>query len=871
MPRKRKNPPCTGENGPPKKKPTIEDVLKEAPPEWTSMHKERELMRQNIHYVLQPELEDDGNQYMIIQHAKNNEILGTSYTRYCQVTDLFDPIEAFPATICNPFVRMLGPDHLYAQYKDSVIRGKMAKKRKSFHAREPIRLKCINEDRILDALRLYEPSKQWIIHCKMMGTTPYEESLKYVLSEHQKLGIPNLIREAEYQRVKLSISQPISNLEPVKNIEESIYPDLRDRIIEKKELKARKALLDQGVEVKLEVTITKDAETREVNDKSLSTENGPSLDSTPELEIIEEEGTDEVPSCTEQSISRAQSKEVAEPDLPEATISLEPIKDLPIELPSLEQKQLDQCVDPGNCLHPSCYHRFLKNLSQQDCEDSRNGLLKTESYAEVKQRKEENLKSGKFRCVFKDMRRNPPVIVLAPNPEMVNASKFQFFTDEAQFVHSLEKARFRENAINNNYIIVDLEGIHPQSNWIKKNPPKGPVKAPTISVIHFTDPKGFSCEIQCLFDGYAFQGARIPVYLLDLLSNPNIVKVGSGITQDLVTLNAIFSDFRRKFHPSMEVSQLLMLLNPVNKNDLKRGEKPPNGKEAVAQYLGLGHLLGNDPKISFQVGFNPNNKRSFDDFTQNPRNWKTKMFLYNRLDRFLGLAMIDRAVVKLAKLYHFPEQPDKDIGFLRLSVFALLADFTVFEKDSVTVGKFVIPPMNIFKGYSPFRDYLDHVGYPHPSVIMQNLHRLIGNRNLQGLPMIFGGEWSETKSLASYCNPRRNWSLTIQDFKEIPFPHSCSECYSYDHLEENCDDMELLLEECQYPLCHDSFKTHTIRNCPVLIHRCTICDSLGHSDKHHQMEGFDVLNGLATYRGFVQKHRFAGIIFSREAISKLDI
>ena len=902
MDQKRKQPSDPSEPEPPTKKRNLDEILEEAPPEWKDMYEERKSNQQNLHYVLKPELvQDEFAQSVIIKHAKNNEILGTRYSGYVQVTDLYEPIWRYPIAVCNPFVKIIGSDDLYIDSPNAKIRRLNNKKKRGFLEKEPRRLQLINEDKILDALRLYDPVKKWSNYVTtVLGSTALAESRKYKLTAGKKRFIPDLLQDAKFLSIKLRVAQPLSNLESTGEAEEVIYPDLRDKIIEKKELRATGG---QKNGMDLEVTINQDTEGRQVNTNPLPIKSSFSTDlpqnqdtEIVEIELIVEENTEEVPSCTEQSMCRALSNEVAEQYSLEAPVSSNNISqseldtpepgfappelqlenqpmpiDSPSEPPSLEQQQLDQCKNPKNCQHPSCYHRFLKNLSFQDSEDSRNSFLKTENYAEVKTRVNNNLKSGIYKCVFKDMRKKPPVIVLAPNPEMVRASPFEFFTDEQQFVQSLKKARFRENVINNNYVIVDIEGIHPLSSWMKKNPPKGPPKAPAVSVIHFTDPKGFSCEIQCLFDGCAFKGASIPEYLLELLSNPNVVNVGSGITQDMITLNAIFEDTGRKFHPSLEVSQLLMLLKPVDKNDLKQNEKPPNGKEAVAQYLGLGHLLGRDPKVSFQVGFDPNNKKHFADFTQNPRMWTEKMFLYNRLDRFLGLAMIDRAVVRLAKMYHFPEQPDKDIGILRLSLFALLADFTIFEKAFHTVGKFVIPPMNIFQEYSPFCDYLDHVGYPHPTTIMHNLSRLIGNRNLLSEPMIFSGEWSETKSLTSCSNPRKDWSLIIQEFKDIPFPHSCSECHSYDHLEEDCDDMELLLEECKYPLCHDSYKTHTLQNCPVLIHRCTFCDSLGHLKEHHQIRGFDILKGLVTYRGFVHKHRFAGIIFSREAIPKLRL
>ena len=197
-----------------------------------------------------------------------------------------------------------------------------------------------------------------------------------------------------------------------------------------------------------------------------------------------------------------------------------------------------------------------------------------------------------------------------------------------------------------------------------------------------------------------------------------------------------------------------------------------------------------------------------------------------------------------------------------------IEDIKVFEKGSEEVSKFIIPPMSIFEDYSPFRDYWYNVGYPHPNITLSNIARLLGKRNLPSLPMIFEGEWTEAKSLASFPNPRQEWSLIIENIKSIQFHHSCSQCHSYEHSEENCDGICLLLENCRYPLCLET--EHCTLNCPLLVSRCSICNMLGHMDRHHNLKNFDILNGWITYRGFAHMHKFAGLIFSREVFSRLE-
>ena len=239
------------------------------------------------------------------------------------------------------------------------------------------------------------------------------------------------------------------------------------------------------------------------------------------------------------------------------------------------------------------------------------------------------------------------------------------------------------------------------------------------------------------------------------------------------------------------------------------------------------------------------------------------MFLYNRLDRFLGFALIDRAVLSLAETYGFKRQHHYDIGFLRLALFSILGDFQVFHKETGNSSEFIFPPTNLLNGYSPLCQYRADIGYPHPITILATLRRLMGSRKLPNLPMIFENEWSEAKRPLE--SP--NMEFKAQKYQNIPFPHNCTECYSYDHQKEHCDGTELLLAGCIYPLCNED--DHTILNCPVIISRCTICKEVGHMDHHHQERNFDILKGWVTRHAYSNLHRFAGIMNSKEALSEV--
>ena len=735
---------------------------------------------------------------------------------FCQTSHLFYPIEDYPQAVTNPFVKIIGPDELYGYCADTRKRSKYSEKRQRFHEREVHRLRLIMADEILDALRLYgDLMTEWSAYCKnVLGSTAAKECQKYVITQRMKSYIPELLRDAEFLRVKLSVTKPWSSLEPTRSFEESIYPDLRAKIVKRKELKKLE---------NFQITIVQD-------------------EKTPDITVLPSPSKDIIP-------------EKVNP--PEPSV----VPQLKDEVPASERPCLERsfclALAQGSC-PKSCCNRFVKGLVLEECEDLREPYLKTESYTQVKKRDSQNLKSGPFQCIFKDMTKTPPIVVLAPNPENLPGDPQVFFTDAALFWEQLEKLKFKESVLQNNYMAVDKEGINSQK-WLKNHPPQGNRTAKETAYVHFAAHNGVCCGVQCLFDGFAFKGMPIPSQLLELLRNPNVMKVGSGSSEDLRELNDIFGDQDRKFHPSLEVSRLLMWLDPIDQYQSRNGEKPPNGKKAAADCLGLGYLLDKNHKKNIKACFIPNS-RNFDDYSKNPRKWSAKMFLYNRLDRFLGFALIDRAVLKLARVYDFAKQPWQDIGFIRLALFSILGDFQVFQKEMSHHSQFILPPTNLLHGYSPLCHYQANVGYPHLITILANLRRLMGSRRLPNLPMTFENEWYEVQKP---INPLKK-QFEAQTYQNIPFPHSCTECYSYDHQEKDCDGTELLLDGCMYPLCNG--EDHTIFNCPVIVERCSICKEVGHVDKHHEERSFDILKGWVTRHAYSSLHRFAGIMNSKEAL-----
>ena len=189
MAKERKNHPSGPPTGqPPLKKRNIQEVLSKVPESWKQMYNERRFRQLNFSYDLKTGLEhDQATQALILKHAKDIEIQDTLYQGYVQTTDLYHPIEDFPVAVTNPFIRILGPDYLYQYSRDRKVRSRNTARRKDFHERETQRLIYLLDDNILDALRLYDPSKPWSTYCtRILGSSAGEESKKYVLPQWKK-------------------------------------------------------------------------------------------------------------------------------------------------------------------------------------------------------------------------------------------------------------------------------------------------------------------------------------------------------------------------------------------------------------------------------------------------------------------------------------------------------------------------------------------------------------------------------------------------------------------------------------------------------------------------------------------------------------
>ena len=134
---------------------------------------------------------------------------------------------------------------------------------------------------------------------------------------------------------------------------------------------------------------------------------------------------------------------------------------------------------------------------------------------------------------------------------------------------------------------VDVESLN---EWARKNAAWNSRAQPFI-LFHCADPKGTILVIHCLFDGRSFNGRTIPIEILNLLGDDRIVKMGSGVSEDLAQLYKATAN-RLPFPgygPVLELSALMLFLKPVE--DEGEHRKPKTGIEAAFRMVGLDHLL----------------------------------------------------------------------------------------------------------------------------------------------------------------------------------------------------------------------------------------------------------------------------------------
>ena len=522
-----------------------------------------------------------------------------------------------------------------------------------------------------------------------------------------------------------------------------------------------------------------------------------------------------------------------------------------------------------------CPHKTVQSIRVDEFESSISKPLLTESYATLLKRDKKGMLSGKYRVNFGTNLVPLPSgvkVVLAFNDENLPGNNRSFFIRYDQAVQRLEELGFFSSIIEWNIMTIDVEGYPDKllERYKIRNPPVKP-----FTLFHCASPNGVTFVVQCLFDGKYFLGHPIPNKVRDLLSNETIVKFGSGVSEDLLHLRRAFGSKINdsvQFGPSLEMSRLMLFLNPVEED---RHKLPPNGIKEACRVLGVGEMFDDPRSRSFinPVWFSKNINRIW-DYAKNPRSYSAAMEIYNYIDVIIPYGILDRALIKLCSIYQFEDCPEADVSLPRLFLIALLMRKSPIrdEEDAKEAKKLVYAPTALFRGFNPFKKWNYQSPYPDPSTIMHNLRSLLNQRRVAFAPMIYQTSLFEEsvsgfeKNLAGYVGDAES---TYNQFKAVGRdPHFCIHCSSTQHTSDQCQDREDM-QLCSYPLCED--RDHETKNCPTMTHRCEECLELGHLAHRHEEKGnkFDILIGMSTLRHFARQHRYLNIINCKEILPKI--
>ena len=523
----------------------------------------------------------------------------------------------------------------------------------------------------------------------------------------------------------------------------------------------------------------------------------------------------------------------------------------------------------------SCPQRIVQSLRSNECEKSTDRVLLTESYAQLQARQESNCYKGYYHLnwdgtVLPDRNRVILYNDQAPHCQAPRESeRDQYFTNTHAAIKKLKQYGFFKTINQWNCMTVAVESL---DEWARKNAAWNSRAQPFI-LFHCADPKGTILVIHCLFDGRSFNGRTIPIEILNLLGDDRIVKMGSGVSEDLAQLYKATAG-RLPFPgygPVLELSALMLFLKPVENEGEHR--KPKTGIEAAFRMVGLDHLLDKRNAACITATWyshSRNKKKKVYDYSQAPYSYTKRMILYNDGDVLLPFAILDRAVVKLCDRYQFKECPGADVSFVRLAVFSLLMHNARISnsEDAKFAAKLKYSPTNLFNGYNPFNLFKYNAPFDHPAALMRKIRHFLCNRKLPFMPMIHNTKLSDAcmkgyrQSLQGFKDDAK---IVIAGFRAKIISHRCIICEATSHTVSECEE-SLPDYLCQYPLC--DVRTHKTYHCPSMSQRCQECQELGHDESRHSEENFDVLMASITCRYFARKHQFFNMVNAKDVAAK---
>ena len=522
--------------------------------------------------------------------------------------------------------------------------------------------------------------------------------------------------------------------------------------------------------------------------------------------------------------------------------------------------KMDTQNSPDHDCPVSCPIDFLTKLKPEECCDSSAPNIDgMETFSELVKRRNQTPKEGPYQMDFGDNNTAVPgdmSLILASNRENKVLSdpdlEQKYCTSKDEAYKLLNKAGFFDSIYRERRVALDVEGCSAKYEL------EHDIQANCgVSIVHVASPSGFTFDIQCNWDQKEFKGHKVPGYILQILSDPTIIKQGSGISEDLLKMNRMFPTL--DFKGSLENHRLLYFLDP---SIAIEQEHPTFGKRFVSKYLGYGYFIFNKKRI------NPSwHGPHCWNFTKNPKSWTNAMHQYQRLDKLLSFDLFDRCVEKLCIFYGFKDSPEANIGFIKYALMGLLMDQGKMQTPyDVKFARIIIPPCDMFEkdGYNPFGMELPGF-YPSPRIIAAQIQLLLQGKRIYCTPLLANLSMQDLN-----LGPTDLVLATARGLQSITTLHGCQICGEGGHDASKCkgnaDTMDNDDEEiyCEYPFC-DSMD-HTIKNCSVLVNRCLKCRVIGHLSSRHDDPKFDIVRGMVVSRAYAHKHQFANLMNTKEVI-----
>jgi hypothetical protein len=475
----------------------------------------------------------------------------------------------------------------------------------------------------------------------------------------------------------------------------------------------------------------------------------------------------------------------------------------------------------------------------------------------------------------------------------------------------LKRDGFEQSCRSHAMIMVDTEDyIHGDLGKDHPGHQKGgafkDVRNPyrTFTAVTFGSPDGGILVIHCNYNGYKYDGQRIPQMIQDLLKDLEIFVIQFGIETDLDQLAARGVEV----NSWVEAANLTMIAFPqpeiAHVNNMKSGcgfaatslDSPTRmyvvqrrEKEAhKARVKGVRgppepHLPPGCPDFRYMEEGVPmysikerKQRRDYfdtfanpmdlpidlmvDDFSQPEKWWSGRQLLFVAHHHAVPMALIFRMCYRFAEIHHVSMQADA-IRHAHLVLFAN-REIEIFSKATNTASVALraggkeewmtsdgTPPIHGYKA-KPFFATNGFTENTNTRTIAKagasNKYRYavdamgLTNGLQQQLEQINGGKLD---------NVDLHKRILARFATDAERPHRCHNCRSGDHPSASCKASDL---KCIYPRCKEDKQEHghVLAVCPSLIHRCTNCRRLGHQQHHHNVPYMILLNDFAAAAPF---------------------